>query len=103
MVNWIFYAGNYFEEKNLVAATANHLLKNGTSKRDAFSINEHFEYYGSYLSRNCQNETAEITLHCLGKHVDELLPVVAELITDSIFPADELEIFKKNIGNLIRG
>ena len=97
MVNWIFYAGNYFEEKNLVAATANHLLKNGTSKRDAFSINEHFEYYGSYLSRNCQNETAEITLHCLGKHVDELLPVVAELITDSIFPADELEIFKKNM------
>jgi zinc protease len=97
MLNWIFYAGNYFEEKNLVATTANYLLKNGTSSRNAFSINEHFEYFGSYLSRNCQNETAEITLHCLGKHVDELLPVVAELITDSIFPADELEIYKKNM------
>src|SRR5579871_1028429 len=96
MVNFIFSAGNWFEEKNLVAATANHLLKNGTSQKNAFQINEHFEYYGSSLSRSCQNETAEIALHCLGKYANELLPVIAELITDSIFPQEELDIFKKN-------
>jgi zinc protease len=96
MVSWTFYAGNSYEEKNLVAAATNALLKNGTSKRSAFEINEHFEYYGAYLSRACYHESADITLHCLSKHISELLPVVAELITDSVFPQEELDIYKKN-------
>ena len=66
-------------------------------KRTAFQINEHFEYYGSYLNRACYNETATITLHCLNKHIGELLPVVEELITDSILPEEELAIYKQNM------
>lgn len=96
LVEIVFFAGNSFEEKNLVAAAANFLLKNGTSKKKAFQINEHFEYYGSFLNRACYNETATITLHSLNKHIAELLPVVEELITDSIFPEEELAIFKQN-------
>jgi len=97
MVNWVFDAGNWYEEKNLIAAATNHLLKNGTSKKNAFAINEHFEFYGSYLNRSCYNETAEISLHCLSKQIKELLPVVAELINESIFPEEELAIYKKNM------
>ena len=44
MVNLVFTAGNWFEEKNLIAASTNHLLKNGTSQKSALEINEHFEY-----------------------------------------------------------
>jgi predicted Zn-dependent peptidase len=96
MVSLIFDAGNWYEKKNGVAAAANALLKNGTSTRSAFDINEHFEYYGAYLNRASHHETSELTLHCLGKHTNELLPVVAELINDSVYPAEELEIYKKN-------
>lgn len=96
-LEWVFFAGNCFEEQNLVAATANFLLRNGTSKKTAFQINEHFEYFGSYLNRACYNETATITLHCLTKHVSELLPVVKELIIDSTMPQDELDIYKQNM------
>ena len=96
MVEIVFFAGNSFEEKNVVAAASNFLLKNGTSKKKAFQINEHFEYYGSFLNRACYNETSTLTLHCLSKHIGELLPVVEELITDSIFPEEELAIFKQN-------
>jgi predicted Zn-dependent peptidase len=95
-VEIIFFAGNSFEEKNVVAAATNFLLKNGTSKKKAFQINEHFEYYGSFLNRACYNETSTLTLHCLNKHIGELLPVVEELITDSIFSEEELAIFKQN-------
>jgi len=95
-VEIIFFAGNSFEEKNVVAAATNFLLKNGTSKKKAFQINEHFEYYGSFLNRACYNETSALTLHCLNKHIGELLPVVEELIIDSIFPEEELAIFKQN-------
>ena len=96
-LEWVFFAGNCFEEQNLVAATTNFLLRNGTSSKTAFQINEHFEYYGSYLNRACYNETSTISLHCLTKHVGELLPVVKELITDSTMPQDELDTYKQNM------
>jgi zinc protease len=96
MISWIFDAGNSYETKNGVAGAVNNLLKNGTSGRNAFAINEHFEYFGAYLNRVCHHETAEITLHCLNKHFKELVPVVAELVSDSIYPAEELAIYKKN-------
>jgi predicted Zn-dependent peptidase len=96
-IEWVFQAGNSQEDQNLVAATTNFLLRNGTSKRSAFEINEHFEYFGSYLNRACYNETATLSLHCLTKHVGELLPVIKELITDSVMPQHELEIYQQNM------
>lgn len=97
MLEWVFFAGNALEEQNLVAATTNFLLRNGTSKKTAFQINEHFEYYGSYLNRACYTETATITLHTLSKHITELLPVVRELIADSVMPEEELAIYRQNM------
>jgi predicted Zn-dependent peptidase len=96
-LEWVYYAGNWYEDENLVAATTNFMLKNGTTSKNAFQINEHFEYYGSYLNRACHSETATLTLHCLTKHVGELLPVVRELLTDSVFPEDELAITRQNM------
>jgi zinc protease len=96
MIDFVFDAGNNYEKKNAIAAAVNHLLKNGTAKKNAFEITEYFEYYGAYVSRKSFNETASITLHCLSKHLNELLPQVRELITEAIFPESELEIFKQN-------
>jgi zinc protease len=96
MIEWVFKAGNWFEQKNIVAGTTNFLLKNGTTKKTAFQLNDHFEFYGAYLNRTCYNETASITLHCLSKHINELLPVVAEIMVDSIFPEEELVTYKQN-------
>jgi zinc protease len=96
LVELVFNAGNWYEDQNIVAGTTNFLLKNGTSKRSAFEINEHFEYYGAYLNRNCYNETANITLHCLNKHLKEVLPVISELITESVFAEEEIAIYKQN-------
>jgi len=96
-IEWVFYAGNWYEDQNLVAATTNFLLKNGTKNKTAFQVNEHFEYYGSYLNRACYNETATVSLHCLTKHVSELLPAVRELLTDSTMPEEELAIYQQNM------
>src|SRR5215203_3451159 len=83
MLDCVYFAGNWYEHKNLVAASANFMLKNGTRTKSAYQINEHFEYYGSYLNRSCYNETSTLTLHSLSRHLPELLPVVKELLTDS--------------------
>lgn len=94
-LDWVFFAGNWHEDKNMIAATTNHLLKNGTHKKTAYSINEHFEYFGSYLNRHCHHETANLSLHCLTRHLTELLPVVEEIITNSVFPEEELQLYKQ--------
>lgn len=101
-VEWVFYAGNWYEDHPLVAASANFLLKNGTSKKTAFQVNEHFEYYGSYLNRACYNETAVVSLHCLTRHIGELFPVVRELLTDSVMPEEELAIYQQNMKQRLR-
>jgi zinc protease len=95
-VEWVFWGGNWYEEKNHVAPAVNFLLKNGTSKRKAFEINEHFDYYGSSLSRACYSETSVVKLHSLTKHLPELLPMVKELFTDAVFPEEELQLYKQN-------
>lgn len=96
LVEWVFYAGNAYEENNMAATATNYLLKNGTRNKTAFAINEFFEFYGAYLNRNCYNETASVKLHSLSKHLPRLLPVVNELLTESIFPEEELAIYQQN-------
>lgn len=96
MVSWIFDAGNSYEQATGMAAATNALLRNGTSNRSAFEISEYFDYYGAYLNRASHHETAELTLHCLSQYFGELVPVVSELVADSVYPEDELAIYKKN-------
>ncbi|MBL0356652.1 MAG: insulinase family protein [Chitinophagaceae bacterium] len=92
----VFYAGNSYETANAVAPATNHMLKNGTSTKSAFEINEAFEYFGAYCTRACYNETAVVSLHTLSKYLNELLPVIKEMITSSVFPENELNIYKQN-------
>lgn len=96
-IEWVFDAGNWYEQKNLQAAVTNFLLKNGTTSKTAFEINEHFEYYGAYLNRNTGAEHATLTLHCLTKHVHELLPVVKEIVTTSTMLQSEMDIAIQNM------
>ena len=95
-IEMVFYAGNFFEQKKGIAAATNFLIKNGTSTRTALQLNEAFEYYGAYCNRACYNETAVLTLHTLTRHLEKLLPVMEDMLTGSIFPAQELEIYQQN-------
>ncbi len=83
----VFPAGSWYESENLVASATNFLMKNGTSQHSALEINEMTEYYGAYLNRNCFHENATYTLHCLSKHIADLLPTLQEVIQDPVFPS----------------
>ncbi|HMR82403.1 MAG TPA: insulinase family protein, partial [Niabella sp.] len=96
-IEWVFDGGNWFEEKNLQAAVTNFLLKNGTTTRTAFEINEHFEYYGAHLSRNCGAEFATVTLHTLTKYTGKLLPVIREILSEASLLQSEMDIALQNM------
>ncbi len=92
----VYFAGNNFERQTGTASSTNFLLKNGTGSRTAFQINEEFDYYGAYCSRACYNETAVISLHSLTRHLSKVLPVLQDMLSDSVFPQTELDIYKQN-------
>ena len=96
-VELVFNAGNWYEQQNNVAAATNYLIKNGTKNKTAFQLNEHFDYYGSHLSRGCYNETSVIILHCINRYLGTHLPVISEMITEAVYPQHELDIFKQNM------
>ena len=72
-VEWVFEAGNWFEQKP-GGGSYQFLLKNGTTNKTAFEINDIW-YYGAYLNRNCGAEAANITLHYLTKHIRHCCPL----------------------------
>lgn len=92
----VFFAGNAVEPAAAVAMATNHLLKNGTRNRSAFAISEQFDFYGAFCSRACYNETAVVTLHTLTRYLPLLLPLLREMITEAVFPEDELATFRQN-------
>jgi zinc protease len=96
-IDWVFPAGLWYEQKPGVAHATAGLIKNGTSTRSAQQIHEALEFYGASLRASASNDFATITLHTLTKHLPELLPVVYEIITDAVFPENELEIHKRNV------
>ena len=96
LVDMVFDAGNTYEEKNWVAAATNFLLKNGTSTKTSFEITDAFEFYGAHLNRTCTNETATVTLHCLTKHFEEVIPLMGEIVAAATFPEKEIAILKQN-------
>ncbi len=96
-IEWVYYAGNSYEQQKGIAAATNFLLKNGTSQKTAFQINESFDYYGGYCNRACYNETSVVSLHTLSKHAEKLLPLIKEMLTDAVFLQEELDVYKQNV------
>ncbi|MEN9950031.1 MAG: hypothetical protein RLY85_783 [Bacteroidota bacterium] len=96
-IEWVFKAGNWYEQQNNIAAATNFLIKNGTSSKSAYDINEYVDFYGAYLNRSCYNETAVVTLHCLTRQLEQLLPLVQEIFMDAVLPEEELHIFRQNM------
>ncbi len=95
-VNWIVPAGLWQEEKPSAANAVAGLLKNGTSKYTSHALHEAIEFYGASLKVSAGNDYTTITLHTLNKHLEPLLPIVYDILTDSVFPEEEVNIYKQN-------
>ncbi len=95
-IDWVFPAGLWYEQKQAVSQAVAGLLKNGTSTRTAHQINEALEFYGASLKVGPGNDNCSVTLYTLTKHLQQLLPIVYDILTDAIFPQQEMDINKQN-------
>lgn len=95
-IELLFSAGSLFQEGPLIASTVNKIISEGTAKHSSSEIAGIIDYYGAFLQTDADKDFATVTLYVLNKHLKNVLPVFKEIITDAIFPEEELTTFIQN-------
>lgn len=95
-IEFIISNVNWNVSKPLQAYATNSMLIEGTSTSTAFQIAEKTDYYGAFLQTDYNYDASSLTLYSLNKHLENVLPVMKEVLTDAVFPEEELETFRRN-------
>ena len=95
-IELVFKNVNWNPAKPLQAYTVNSMLVEGTSKLNAQQIAERIDYYGAFLQVDYNYDYSTVILYTLTKHLEATIPVVKDIVTDSVFAEAELQTFKTN-------
>jgi predicted Zn-dependent peptidase len=90
-IELIFNAGNWYEPSLGCAHFAAKMLSEGTAKHTAKEIQEKFAYYGAFPEFSSGMDHSTVTVYTLSRHLEALLPLIHELVSESVFPEKELE------------
>ncbi|MBF9253548.1 insulinase family protein [Pontibacter sp. 172403-2] len=94
-LDFVFKAGKWFETGNGVSDLTAKMLLEGTINRTAKQIAETIAYYGASFEGNHGYDRTEFTLYCLAKHLNELLPLVLDVLQNPSFPKEEFALLKQ--------
>ncbi|HEX2384919.1 MAG TPA: pitrilysin family protein [Candidatus Binatia bacterium] len=83
---------------NLVAQ----LLTYGTKKRSAVEFSDALDFLGATISTGCSEEAVTANLTVLKKDLDAGLELLAEMLTEAAFPAEDIERQKQAVIATIR-
>jgi len=95
-IEWIFNNLRFDPAKPLLNVAVNTMLTEGTSKMSASQIADHIDFYGAFLQVDYGYDHSQVVLYTLNKHLASTLPVIEDLLSDSIFPESELVTFIRN-------
>ncbi|MFD2248503.1 M16 family metallopeptidase [Pontibacter ruber] len=100
-LDFVFKAGKWFEEHKGMSDLAAKMLLEGTVNHTAKQIADKVAFYGASFENNHGYDRTEYTLYCLSKYVDELLPLVLDVLQNPTFPEEEFDHLKqRTIQNL---
>jgi len=92
----LFKTGSFHQDKPLQAYAVAHLLKNGTRGRKSEEINQLWDFYGVSLQIDAQKDLISVGFFCLTRHLDPVLDLLFEIISQAVMPEEELEILLSN-------
>jgi zinc protease len=90
-MEWIFANLRFNPSKPLLNMAVNTMLTEGTTQLTASQIADQVDYYGAFLQAEYGYDQSQLTLYSLNRHLEHVLPVVTDILTDSQFPEKELE------------
>ncbi len=94
-LEYIFKAGNWYENERSISYFTAKMLSEGTDKRSAAEISEYVDQFGSFLEINQGAERINLSIYTLVKHIPRIVTLVEEILTESVFRERELEILKQ--------
>lgn len=97
--NLLIDAGSRYDPKGkegLSHLTAR-LLTYGTRHRTALQVSETLDFIGASLSAGASEELTTVSLTLLKKDLDTGLGLLAEVLTESVFPEQEIERQKRSV------
>jgi len=95
-IEWIFNNLRFNPAKPLLNMAVNTMLNDGTKTLTGAQIADKIDFYGAFLQVEYGYDHSEVTLYSLNKHLPSTLPVIMDILTNSIFPEKELETFIRN-------
>ncbi|GAB3268232.1 pitrilysin family protein [Larkinella harenae] len=98
----IFDAGAWYEPLVGVSSLAMKMLTEGTHSHTSAQISEYFDRYGAFLEQHSGTNRASLMVYGLTKHLPVILPMIQEMLTDSIIPEKELNHQKNITGQNLR-
>lgn len=95
-IELIFENVNWNAQKPLLTSAVSTLLNSGTKTRTAKEIASAVDFYGAFFQTDYHQDQCTVTLYTLNKHLAAVLPIVKEVVADSVFPQEELNIYIQN-------
>ncbi len=95
-IEMLFRAGCWYESKRLVSSAVNSMLNEGTQLHSADEIANGMDYYGAFFHTENGADWSSVTVYTLTKYLEQTLPLLKEILTQSIFPQKELETYIQN-------
>jgi len=95
-IEFIFDNVNWKPEKPLQAIAVSALINNGTNKLTSKEIAEQIDFYGAFFQTEYVQDQSSVTLYTLNKHLRSVLPIVKDVLSESQFPQQELDIYIQN-------
>ena len=92
-IDLIHEAGSAYQPQPLCAAAANRLFAVASDDMDARQVAEFMDYRGIVVDHNPDILTASTSVYFLRRYLDELLPVLQQLLQHPAFPQDDFEVF----------
>ena len=95
-IEWVFANQRFNPDKPLLNVAVNTMLTEGTASLTSSQIADKVDFYGAFLQVDYGYDNSQVTLFSLNKHLKHTLPVIKDIITNSIFPEKELETYIRN-------
>jgi zinc protease len=86
----VFRAGKWYEPGAGISLLTARMLLEGTRTRSARQIAEEVAFYGASLECEQGFDRATLTLYCLSRHLEKLIPLFLDVIAEPTFPKMEL-------------
>ncbi|SNC68623.1 Predicted Zn-dependent peptidase [Hymenobacter gelipurpurascens] len=86
----VFRAGKWYEPGAGISLLTTRMLLEGTRTRSARQIADEVAFYGASLECEQGFDRATLTLYCLSRHLEKLLPLFLDVIAEPTFPELEL-------------